>query len=1290
MPARLAIDIGGTFTDVALETGQHLVATKVLTTHAAPERGVLDGVAKVLDMASVAPSAVRLVIHGTTLATNAIIERKGARTALIVTEGHRDALEMAHENRFEQYDISVDRPPPLVPRRLRLPVRERVDRHGRVLIPLDEDTVHALLPVLDEHGVESVAVGLIHGYANPAHEQRIGEILAAERPDLAVTLASAVCPEVREYERLSTACANAYVQPLMARYLTGLAASLRKRGFACPFFLMTSGGGLTTLDTAVMAPIRLVESGPAGGAILASHLARTLDLGDVLSFDMGGTTAKLCMIDGGEPLHSRTFEVARSYRFKQGSGLPVRIPVIEMVEIGAGGGSIAGVDDMDRIHVGPESAGSEPGPAAYGRGGEDPTVTDADVVLGRIDPELFAGGAIGLDRGRAEAVIEGRVGTKLGLDARVAALGVSEMVDENMSNAARTHAIEWGKGLGGRTVIAFGGSAPIHVARLADKLELDRFLVPGDAGVGSAVGFLLAPISYEVVRSRYMRLSRYDSGQVREVLEGMRGEAEAVVGEGAPGAATTERAHAYMRYVGQGHEIGVELPIEVVRGGEGGRSEVNSEVDSEAKSEEDSAAVTALKAAFDRAYEAVYGRTIPGLDIEVLSWTLAVSAPARATAYSAEPANAAAARPASPQAPSPPPTAWTRLFEGTDEGLVRAALHLRPDLAIGHHVTGPALIAEEQTTTVVPDGWHATVLPGGHLLAERHAPVEAPTAVSALQDQIMWSRLLSVVEEQARTLVRTAFSTPVREAGDLSAGVFDLSGRMLAQAVTGTPGHVNAMAASVGFFLRDHPIETLAEGDVLVTNDPWEGTGHLNDFTVVTPTFLDGRPVALFAATSHIADVGGRGFGADANQVFEEGIRIPIGHLIRAGRVDETLMRMVRANVREPDVAQGDLYSLAACNRTGGERLIAMMKEFGLDSLDGLAEMILTASRRAMLERIRALRPGTYRHSMTIDGYDRDLELVCALTVSHDGIHIDFTGTSPMSPYGINVPETYTRAYGSFGVRCVVGSEVPNNAGSLGTIEVTAPSGSLLNAPPPAAVSARHSIGQMLPDVVLGCLGQAMPPGSVPAEGASCLWNPVFMGGPGLTGGYPYGDSEPFVVNPFHTGGTGARPGKDGLSATSFPSGVRSTPIEITETVAPLIFWRKEYIADSGGPGEYRGGLGQIMEVSHADGAPFAVSKMFERVRNAARGGGGGGGGAWGRVYVRGAGELRVKGREVVPPGHRLVLETPGGGGLGNPRDRNPERVREDVLDQYVTVEGAAHDNNSPDAWTGSGDAAAG
>ena len=1383
--ARLAIDIGGTFTDVALEAGGTPVTTKVLTTPAAPEQGVLAGVHRVLEIAGVAPSSVRLVIHGTTLATNAIIERRGARTALIVTSGHRDALEMARENRFEQYDVSIDRPEPLVPRRLRLPVAERVDRHGRVRVALDERSVRALLPVLDRHGIESVAVGLIHGYANPDHERRIGAILASERPAFAVTLASDVCPEVREYERLSTACANAYVQPLMTRYLKGLAASLAASGLDCPFLLMTSGGGLTTLESAMAAPVRLVESGPAGGAILASHLARRLDLGDVLSFDMGGTTAKLCVIDGGRPLQSRAFEVARSYRFRKGSGLPVRIPVIEMVEIGAGGGSIAAVDDLSRIQVGPASAGSEPGPAAYCRGGAHPTVTDADVVLGRIDPAFFAGGVIALDRARAAAAVRGEAGAKLGLDETDAAIGISEMVDENMSNAARTHAIEWGKGLAGRTLVAFGGSAPIHAARLADKLALDRFLVPADAGVGSAVGFLLAPISYEVVRSRYMRLSAFDGEAVRGVVREMRDEATAVVSRGAPGAETSEAVRAYMRYVGQGHEIGVEVPGRVAEG---------------------TGAVAVLRSAFDEAYRAVYGRLIPGLDVEVLSWTLVVTAheprvgacgegvgpagdvagtvgragegvegaaetvsgtgdaagdvaagvgPASgmqvagggmqmgepegtscgpASATSREVAGQTRPPEASPPTtqprPTPAPVYRTELVDGAAGGPVAAAVHPREGLEEGVRVEGPALVVETQTTTVVPGGWGAVVLPGGHLLVRRtetrsatlpdpmaaspdltsdrpvrtstpSEPTSTPSlptsdrpgrepdqpeptsgrpALSLLRDQIMWSRLLSVVEEQARTLVRTAFSTPVREAGDLSAGVFDLSGRMLAQAVTGTPGHVNAMAESVGFFLRDHPVPTLVDGDVLITNDPWEGTGHLNDFTVVTPAFVAGRPVALFAATSHIADVGGRGFGADANQVFEEGVRIPIGHLMRAGRVDETLIRLIRANVRDPDVAQGDLYSLAACNRTGCKRLAAMMAEFGLDSLDPLARMIVSASRRAMLAHIRTLRPGTYHSHMRIDGYDRALDLACALTVSRDGIRIAFDGTSPMSPRGINVPLTYTRAYASFGVRCVVGSEVPNNAGSLGTISVGAPSGTILNAPPPAAVAARHAIGQMLPDVVLGCLEQAMEPGSVPAEGASCLWNPVLLGGPGLTGAYPYAGSEPFVVNPFHTGGTGARPGKDGLSATAFPSGVRSTPIEITETVAPLIFWRKEYIPDSGGPGEFRGGLGQIMEISHASGEPFAISKMFERVDNAARGRAGGSDGAPGRVHVPKLGALGAKGREVVPPGHRVVLETPGGGGLGDPMRRSRERVREDVLDGYVTRQAAARDYGLVDA----------
>ena len=536
--------------------------------------------------------------------------------------------------------------------------------------------------------------------------------------------------------------------------------------------------------------------------------------------------------------------------------------------------------------------------------------------------------------------------------------------------------------------------------------------------------------------------------------------------------------------------------------------------------------------------------------------------------------------------------------------------------------------------------------------------MDKPAALDRIHTQILWNRLLAVVEEQAQTLVRTAFSTTVREAGDLSAGVFDTRGRMLTQAVTGTHGHVNAMAASVGFFLQKFPVAGLRPGDVLLTNDPWHGTGHLNDFTVVTPVFKGGIPVALFAATSHIADVGGLGFGPDGRQVFEEGLNIPMGYLFREGAANDCLLEIIRANVRDPRAAEGDLYSLAACNEAGAVSLVETLDEFGLDSLDSGADMIIGNSRDAMLAEIRKLPAGTWHNEMRIDGYDEPVDLVCAVTISETGIDVDFNGTSPVCGHGINVPLTYTQAYASFGVRCVIGNDVPNNAGSLGVVRVSAPEGCILNAPRPAAVSARHTIGQMLPDVVLGCLEEPLG-GNVPAEGASCLFGPVFLGGLGMI---PGSTGEPFVINAFYAGGAGARPGKDGLNCTAFPSGVRSTPVEITENTAPLIIWRKEYRPDSGGKGQFRGGLGQVMEFAHVDGEAFVVSKMFDRIKHAPRGRQGGEPGQAARVYVNDGTVLRGMGREVIPAGKSMVLETAGGGGRGDPSGRDPDSCEQDRL----------------------------
>jgi N-methylhydantoinase B len=532
--------------------------------------------------------------------------------------------------------------------------------------------------------------------------------------------------------------------------------------------------------------------------------------------------------------------------------------------------------------------------------------------------------------------------------------------------------------------------------------------------------------------------------------------------------------------------------------------------------------------------------------------------------------------------------------------------------------------------------------------------------------QIMWNRLIAVVEEQAQTLMRTAFSPIVRECGDLSAGVFDLDGHMLAQAVTGTPGHVNSMAESVKHFIRHFPIHTMKQGDAYITNDPWMGTGHLNDFVVTTPCFKDGRPVALFSCTSHLMDIGGIGFGPDATDVFMEGIYIPMLKLFDQGKVNETLMAMIRANTRLPVDTEGDVYSLAACNDVGCKRLVEMMDEFGIEALDRISRHVVARSNEAVLGEIAKLPKGTWRNEMTVDGYDHPVTLRAALTISEGGIHVDYAGTSQQSKFGINVPAAYMTAYTVFGLGCVVATQIPNNAGSLAPLTTSAPEGCILNAPKPAPVASRHVIGQMLPDVVFGCLRQVIPD-RVPAEGTSCLWNLNVRGQTKGGEGGKYGFSMAITSN----GGTGARPDKDGLSATAYPSGVRGTPVEIAETQTPLIFWRKEFRPDSGGAGRTRGGMGQIIEIESGDAAPFEILAAFDRIDNPARGRDGGQNGANGYVGLKSGLKMKGKGFQEIPAGDRMVVLTPGGGGIGAPGQRDRAQIARDVADGLISPETA-------------------
>ena len=686
-PARIGVDIGGTFTDVVLEKDSARYTAKVLTTPRAPEEGVGQGIEGVLAQSGVTPGEVSLIIHGTTLATNALIERKGVITALVTTEGFRDSIEMGSESRFEQYDINMEKPLPLVPRRRRFPVAERLNAAGEVILPLDEAAVAALVEPLKEHDVESVAIGFLHSYVNPAHERRAHEILSAALPDVTFTLSSEVAPEMREYERFSTACANAYVQPIMARYLRRLEAGLKAEGFTCPLFVMLSGGGVADIETGIRFPIRLVESGPVGGAIFSSHAAAECGLSEVLSFDMGGTTAKICVINDSKPHTERSFEVARAHRFLKGSGLPLRIPVIQMVEIGAGGGSLAHIDALGRIAVGPESAGAEPGPACYGRGGEAPSVTDADVALGRIDPTAFAGGRLTLDAGLADLALAKDVGEPLALSPQMAALGISEMVDENMASAARVHAIEIGASLGERTMIAFGGAAPLHAARLAEKLEIDRVLIPTSAAVGSAIGFLRAPVGYQVVRSAYQKISQFNADAANEILSAMQAEALAVVERAAPGAATEEKRIAYMRYLGQGHEVAVSLPPRQWQADDG----------------------AFIRQAFESAYEKTFGRIIPNLDLELVSWAVEISAASAAVATAG----------AVGEAPAPTPYAERQLLDARTGEEVVAPAYRREALVPGSRITGPAIIVEDDTSTVVSPSFDASINALGYIVLER-------------------------------------------------------------------------------------------------------------------------------------------------------------------------------------------------------------------------------------------------------------------------------------------------------------------------------------------------------------------------------------------------------------------------------------------------------------------------------------------------------------------------------------------------------------------------------------------
>lgn len=681
LPNRLGVDIGGTFTDVVLETDDASYSTKVLTTYVAPENAIIDGMVQVCTKAGITPAEIGQIIHGTTLATNALIERRGAKTALITTEGFRDVIEMRTESRFEQYDLNLNLPEPLLPRQMRYTVPGRIDATGAELVPLTRAQIEPVVGQLAEAGYKSVAIGLIHSYLDPTHERLVAEVVAERMPGAMISISSEVSPQMREYERFNTVVANAYIKPLMKSYLARLEGRLRGEGVDCNIFLMHSGGGIISLENAAEFPVRLVESGPAGGAVFAANIAARYGLDKVLSFDMGGTTAKICLIKNQTPKTSRVFEVARTYRFKKGSGMPISIPVIDMVEIGAGGGSLAHVDSMRQIRVGPESAGSEPGPACYGRGGARPAVTDADLILGKLDPDNFAGGSIKLHIESSAKALTDVLGDVLDMDAATSAFGLAEVVDENMANAARVHAVENGEDLSDYTMIAFGGAAPLHAGRLCEKLGVERLLVPPGAGVGSAIGFLRAPFSFEANRSVYMKLSEFAPDTITSLLADLKAEATGFVRNCDADSDILSEFKVYMRYTGQGWEIPIVLTE---------RQAMNP----------DQATFQRL---FEEDYARLFGRTVVGMDVEITVWSVNATTPPDTVARIMEAAVGDAARINGPR----------KMFDPALGVFVEGQVVLRDDMDSGQTAAGPMAITEDETTIIVPSSRTAIRQPDG-------------------------------------------------------------------------------------------------------------------------------------------------------------------------------------------------------------------------------------------------------------------------------------------------------------------------------------------------------------------------------------------------------------------------------------------------------------------------------------------------------------------------------------------------------------------------------------------------
>jgi len=1255
---RIGFDIGGTFTDFILydaEKGE-VVLHKALTTPHDPSQAALAGLEDLVAMRGIGFADVAEMVHGTTLVTNAVIERKGARLGLITTRGFRDNLEMGAEQRYDIYDLFVAFPEPLAPRNLRLEVDERIDARGHVVEALDEASVERAARALAGAGCTAIAVSFLHAYANPAHERAAAAIIRRLFPAIAVSLSSEVVAEMGEYQRTVTTCANAYVQPLMATYLEKLETDLRRRGFAGDLRLMHSAGGLVSVETARAFPIRLLESGPAGGGLATALFGRLAGKDDVISFDMGGTTAKACMIEDGRAEVAPMMEAARVHRFTRGSGLPIKSPVIEMIEIGAGGGSIAAIDEVGLLKVGPHSAGSDPGPACYGMGGTRPTVTDANLVLGYYDPAFFLGGRMKLDLEAARQAVK-TVADPLGLSIEQAALGIHKVVVESMAAAARVHLVEKGNDPRKYAMVGFGGAGPAHAADVARVMGVREVIIPPASGAASALGFLAAPLSFDGVRScRIEFRDGFDAAAINRLLHDLEDDGRKRLAEAdvAATAVTVERV-ADMRLVGQMHDIAVALPA----------------------GDLSAATLPALREAFASAYAARYTEVFEGARIEAVNFRVRCAGPTPVLSLKGAAGGAEGASTVKGTR-----RAW---FEG---GAVDTQVYDRYALRPGDVIAGPAIVEERESTTVIAPGDRIRVDSSLNLcieIAESRAASALVTAtmsrdqaVQAIRNdpiglEIMWSRLVNVVEEMWLTVCRTAFSLVISEAQDFACELLDKDGETLAHSPRAMPVFNLTLPRAVKALLKRYPPETLKPGDVLVTNDPWLCAGHLFDIAVVTPAFVNGRLVGLMGTVGHVSDIGGTKDSLKAREIYEEGFQIPPMKLFSEGRPNETLFELLRQNVRNGDQVLGDVHSFIAANAIGAERLAAFMADYGMEDLGALAEVVQGLSEKAMRDAIRALPDGVYTSTITNNPLGAVMTYPVRLTIAGDAIDIDFDGAPPQLPQGgLNCTLNYTAAHATYPLKCMLTPGIRGNAGCYRPFSVSAPEGSVLNCAYPAAVNIRTRTGWYLAPNIFRAMSVAAPAQVQAHTGLAVAAN---IYGQDASGSF-YSDML------FCGGGQGGSARGDGHSALLWPTSAANTSIELMESRVPVLVLEKAFLPDSGGPGRHRGGLGQLVRFCKRDedGLGMLVSVYPEGVNNPISGlfGGAPGGGARGRVLDPAGRELKNCGTgelvELKTTSEQVELVLAGGSGYGAAGERQSDEIGRDLALGFVTPDHARRD----------------